>query len=413
MKTRVVITGVGVASPIGMGRDAFWGSLREGSTGFKSVTLFDTSTIHSKLAAEITDFKPEGILGGTTGLKNMDRTTKLALCAAKLALEDADFQVNKENAVDAGVVLGSTNGSIYSVSEFDKKSLRDGPYTVNPALFPNLVMCSAPSQVAIRFGLKGLSTAISSGFHSGLSSIQYAIQMLNNGHAKYLLVGAVEELCEQTFKAFYRLKLLSGSNAKEEELCAPLDERRNGFVMGEGAVIFMLESFETARRRGAKIYAEISTAFEENSLSSISQIKAYIKQADTFSEYIRNNKSGLNLNEIDFVSIGANSSRARDMIESRMINRIFDQVKDRPVVSGIKSITGESFSASEAFQILGALFCMDTGIIFPTVGIKKMDRRCQIENLALKPMKKPVKKSLVCSADLGIPMSFLTLKEAE
>jgi len=406
--TRIVITGIGVVSPIGIGKEAFWQGLKEGRSGIKPVTLFDTSTTRSKLAAEITNFKPEEILG-STGLKNMDRTTKLALCAAKLALGDANFQVSEENAVDTGVVLGSTNGSVYSVSEFDKKALRDGPYTVNPALFPNLVMCSAPSQVAIKFGIKGLSSTVASGFNSGFSAVQYGINMMRNGHVKYALVGSVEELCEQTYKAFHQLRLLSGSKEGEDELSAPLDRRRNGFVMGEGAVIFMLETLETAKERKVKVYAEISGVFEENSFVNLSRLKPYLNDIDDLADSIRRNNN-FNTDGIDFVSIGVNSSKVRDLLETRVVNRFFSDGND-PAISGIKSLVGESFSAANSFQILGSLFCMDTNFIFPTVGLEKMDRCCRVNNLIQKPTSKKVNKSFICSADFGLPVNFLTLEK--
>jgi len=405
---RVVITGIGVVSPIGIGKDACWRSLKQGATGFKPVTLFDTSTTRSKVAAEITNFKPEEILG-STGLKNMDRTTKLALCAAKLALEDANFQISEENSFDTGVILGSTNGSLYSMSEFDKKALRDGPYTVNPALFPNLVMCSAPSQVAIKFGIKGLSSTVASGFNSGFSAVQYGINMLRNGHVKYALVGSVEELCEQTYKAFHQLRLLSGSKEGEGELSAPLDRRRNGFVMGEGAVLFMLETLETAKTRKAKVYAEISGVFEENSFANISRLKPYLNNIDDLMDSMRK-RNDFNTEGIDFISIGVNSSKVRDLLETRVVNHFFSGGND-PAISGTKSLVGESFSAAISFQILGSLFCMDTDSIFPTVGLEKMDRCCYVSNLIQKPTSKKINKSLICSADIGLPVNFLSLEK--
>ncbi len=407
----IVITGVGVVSPIGIGKDNLWSSLKTGSTGFKTISLFDTSNTRSKLAAEITNFNPHEILGTSVGLKNMDRSTKLALCAAKLALDDANLNIDDSNNENIGVILGSTNSSIYSASEFDKQSLIQGAHTVNPAHFPNLVMCGAPSQVSIRFGIKGLCSTVASGPNSGFSAMQYAMKMIECGHIQSALVGSMEELCEQTYKAFNRLELLSGSKNGQSELSAPLDRRRNGFVMGEGAVVFLLETFERAKARQAKIYAKISHVLEEPSFICHNSFRPYLRNLERFiSQSIEENQ--LLYKNIDFISIGANSSMGRDVLEAKIADAILVE-EDGSVVSSIKSLLGESFSASISFQIAASLFCMETGCVFPTVGVKKIDSRCYVRNLVQKTISMKVKKSLVCSADLGSPISLMALEKID
>ena len=204
MSKRIVITGIGVLACNGIGRDAFWNGLEEGRSGVREVSLFDTSTTRSKLAGEIADFNPKAILG-PKGLRTLDRTTLLVLCASKFAFEDANLPhpVSGEDTNHYGVSLGSTMGSVWSISEFDKLTLREGPRAVNPAHFPNTVINSPASHISIRFNIQGFNSTISTGFCSSLDAVYYAMNMINLYGYEVVLTGGVEELCEQTYKGFY------------------------------------------------------------------------------------------------------------------------------------------------------------------------------------------------------------------
>ena len=177
-KRRIVITGVGVLASNGIGKEAFWKNLEQGVSGIKPVTLFDTTNTRCKLAGEISNFEPKEVLG-PKGLRNLDRATKLALVAAKLAIDDSGFHITEENTDDVGVSLGTTLGSVWSISEFDKEALRDGPRSVNPAHFPNTVINSPASQISIKFNIQGFNSTIATGFCSSLDAIYYAMNMIN------------------------------------------------------------------------------------------------------------------------------------------------------------------------------------------------------------------------------------------
>ncbi len=207
---KIVIAGVGVVASNGIGKDAFWQALQEGKSGIKPVSLFDTDFMKSKLAGEVRDFDAKAYLGDK-GLRLLDRATKLVNVAAKLALDDASFQVTEENTDRVGVVLGTTLGSVWSISEFDKTALKEGPRYVNPALFPNTVINSPASQISIRFKIKGFNTTISTGFTSAMDALKYACDFIKMGRADAVLVGGAEELCLQTYLGFYKLRFLSGS----------------------------------------------------------------------------------------------------------------------------------------------------------------------------------------------------------
>lgn len=375
-KERIVITGIGVVSPIGIGKEAFWQGLKEGRSGIKPVTLFDTSTTRSKLAGEITDFKPEEILG-PKGLRNLDRTTLLALCAAKLALDDANFQVTEENTDDVGVVLGSTMGSVWSISEFDKEFIRGGLRAVNPGLFPNTVINAPASQISIWFKIKGFNSTLSSGFTSSLDALEYARNFLLIGRAKAVLVGGVEELCEQMFKGCYKLGFLAGSQIDQKELCAPFDARRNGAVVGEGAAVFLMETQEAAQKRGSKIYGSIGalgSAFDRDchyrySLKA-NGLKKAIGRALNISEK--------DPEDIEYISSSANSTVAGDYSEAKAIKSLYSKEKG-VVVSAVRSMIGESFSAGGAFQVASALFSINSQCVSPTINYKEEDERCLLD----------------------------------
>lgn len=397
MNKRIVITGIGVLASTGIGKDAFWQGLQEGKSGIKPITLFDTSTLHTKLAGEISDFDPKDILG-TKGLRNLDRTTLLVMCASKFALDDArlSFPVEESDTDYFGVALGSTLGSVWSISEFDKTTLREGPRAVNPALFPNTVINSPASHISIKFNVKGFNSTISTGFCSSIDAIYYAMNMIELYDYHTVLAGGVEELCEQTYKGFNKLGVLSGTRKGHDEINCPFDIRRNGFMFGEGAGIFILEELERAKKRNANIYAEIlgyGTCFDPKSHNicnpkaegAIEAIKSCLEDANLIPE------------EIDYIIASANSTLDCDVMETRAIKQIFkDKAKDLPI-SSAKSMFGESFSASGALNLASSIAAIDQNFLVPTISYEKPDKRCDLNCVPNIKVDRSINKVLVDS----------------
>jgi len=374
-KKRIVITGVGVVAPNGIGKEEFWNNCFAGVSGIKPITLFDTSKYRCKYAGEISNFQPEKYLG-PKGLRNLDRTTLLALVAAKLAIEDARLEINDTNRDDIGVVLGSTMGSVHSISEFDKEGLREGPRYVNPAHFPNTVINSPASQVAIRFGLRGLNTTISTGFTASLDAIGYALDMLQLGRARTLLVGGVEELCIQTFLGFYKLGFLATAQNGTSPLFAPFDGRSRGALLGEGAAFFILESLEDALTRGATPLAEL---FAYATRFSPASTYRYDPEAEGLKQVLRQvlDESGVEAGDIDYVSASANSTKVGDAAEASAFRQALG---GRAVpTSAVKSMLGEAFSASGAFQVAGVVGALIKRHIPPTVSWQRSDPGCAVQ----------------------------------
>ena len=393
----MVITGIGVLASNGIGKDEFWKALKEGKSGIKPVSLFDTGNLRSKLAGEIKDFNPEAILG-PKGLRNLDRSTKLVLSASKLALDDAGMKnpVPEEDTDIFGVSLGSTMGSVWSISEFDKEGLRDGPRSVNPALFSNTVINSPASQISIRFNIQGFNCTVSTGFCSSLDAIYYAMNMINLYGYKVILAGGVEELCEQTYKGFHKIGHLAGSRAGHEELNCPFDKRRNGILFGEGACIVILEELEHAKSRSAKIYAEVlgyGTRFDPASKN------IYSPKAEGAASAIQTCLDDAHVapTDIDYISAAADSTLDCDAMETTAVKHIFGEKAGGIPVSSIKSMIGETFSASGAMNLAGSVGMLEYNFIPPTINYEKPDRRCDLDYVPNTARQAKVDKILVDS----------------
>ncbi|MFH1878561.1 MAG: beta-ketoacyl-[acyl-carrier-protein] synthase family protein [Candidatus Omnitrophota bacterium] len=397
MRKRIAVTGIGVLAPNGLGKKAFWEALREGHSGIKRVASFDTMGLNSKSAGEISDLDPGEVLG-KKGLRNLDRTTLLALCASKMALEDAGLPVivPEEETDHTGVSLGSTMGSVYSISEFDKVCLSEGPRSVNPALFPNTVINSPASQISIKFNIKGFNSTICSGFCSGIDSIYYAVNMMELYEYHTVLAGGVEEMCEHTFKGFYKIGRLAGSRPGGAEVNCPYDKRRTGIVLGEGAAIFVLEELEHAKARGAAIYGEINgygACFDPGS-RNIYNPRAR-GAAEAVSEALKS--AEINTDEIDYISASANSTIDCDIMETRAVKQVFGYKAGSIPISSIKSMIGESFSASGAMNFAASLGIIKNDFIPPTINYETPDARCDLDYVPNEARTAKIKRILVNS----------------
>lgn len=397
MDKRIVITGIGVLASNGIGKEAFWSALRNGASGIKPVTLFDTSTSRAKTAGEITDFKIENFLEGK-GFRTFDRSTKLVLSAAKMALDDAGFTtpLDEELSQKTGVALGSTLGSVWSISEFDKEGLRSGPRSVNPALFSNTVINAPASQISIRFNIKGFNATISTGFAASLDAIDYAVSLMKLYDYDIVLAGGVEELCIQTFLGFGKIGHLAGSRAGKAEVNCPFDKRRNGIVLGEGACILILEELEHAKKRGATIYAEIlgyGTSFDPDSENVYSPKAEGATKAMRFALDDAKVAAG----DIDYISATANSTLDCDVMETRAMKRAFGDKASNIPISSIKSMIGDSFSASGAMNVAALIGAIKESFVPPTINYETEDERCDLDYVPNKSREKKIRKALVNS----------------
>lgn len=385
-KKRVVITGVGVVSPLGIGKEEFWKSLKEGKSNFKQVTIFDTKGLKHNVAGEITDFDPKQLLG-KSGLMDWDRASLLLSSAVKLALVDAGLEINSDNAHDTGVSVGTTFGSLHSISEFDKEAVRDGPRLANPSVFTSTVGNSPASRVAIKFGIKGFNSTISTGMCSSLDALDYGRDLMTLGKIKTVVSGTVEALSPQIFLGFHKLNYLSSESL-------PFDKRRNGIVLSEGAAAYILEDLNEAKNRNAGIYAEIlgiGSAFDPAKFYKYNPKAAGMKQAMSAAL----DDAGLKPENIDCIFANANSDKDADMAEANAINDVFGDYAHRIPVTSVKSALGETYSASGGMSLISAIGALKDGFIPAIANLDKPDPASGLNYVAKTPVKKKLSRIMI------------------
>jgi len=373
MNKQVVITGVGVIAPNGIGKDEFWQALKGGRSGIKKITVFDPGLFKARLGGEVVNFEAETFLGAK-GLRNVDRSTRFLCSAAKLALEDARLEITPENTDEIGVVTATTISVIWNISEFSKEAAVEGPHFVNPAGFPGTTINAPSSQVSIRFNIKGFNATISTGYTASLDCLRYALDFIKSGKAKAVLVAGVEALSFQNFVGFYNLGFLAGINA--EEISCPFDKRRNGIILGEGACVLVAEDEEYAKKRNAKIYAKISSV--ENIFDAYRSGK-YQPKADGLTRVISRALKNSHTGPIDYISAAANSVQQQDKLETMAIKEDFQELAAKIPISSIKSMIGETLSVAGLFQIASSIGAMMNGFIPPTINYKEPDPACDLE----------------------------------
>ncbi|MFA5338081.1 MAG: beta-ketoacyl-[acyl-carrier-protein] synthase family protein [Candidatus Omnitrophota bacterium] len=378
MGKRVVITGIGIVSPIGIGKEEFWQNLFAGQSGFKEITLFDVRDLKVKIAGEIASFNPKTILG-EKGLLDLDRATLLLLSATKLSLDDASLNIDEDNTYRTGVSVGTTFGSLHSISKFDRESLMEGPRYVNPIIFPSTVANSPASRISIKFKIKGFNSTISTGMSATLDAMDYARDFIRLDKVDTIVVGSVEDLSMQTFLGFYKLNYLSDlKGSSDKPISCPFDNRRNGIIFSEGATSLVLQEKEYAKKSGSSIYAEILGI---GSCFDPAKFYKYNPKGEGMKKAMAKALEDAHLlpNNIDCIFANANSTRDADSIETKVIKDVFGEYAYKIPVTAVKSIVGESFSASGGIATVAALGALNKGVMPPTINYKEKDKNCDLD----------------------------------
>jgi len=367
-RSRVVVTGLGVLSPLGDRVAALHDALMAGERAIAPVEAFDTEGLPCRLAAALGGFAPEPYLEGGN-LRPLDRTGRLAAAAAGLALADAGWTAELLEEREVGLALGTMFGSVKTIAEFDRRALEAGPQYVKPFDFANSVINAAAGQAAIWHRLRGPNATVAGGTTAGLQALAYGRDLVATGRAPAVVAGGAEELCFESFLGFAR----AGALAANEEEAVPFHAERRGFLLGEGAALLVLEDEGTARERGATVHAEIlgaATAFDP------SRGRDPDKRAATCARAVRAALSeagaaGRAPLEIDYLSTSASGSQAVDRAEARGLAEALGERGAKLPVMAVKASLGEALGASGALQTVALIEALRRGEM---PGIAGLDR---------------------------------------
>ncbi len=391
----VVITGIGVISACGIGKEAFWKSCLEGRTGIAPIQSFDTSGYHSHLSGEARNFNPKDFMPSLK-YRRMSRVSRLAVAASIEAVKDAALAVTPESAPAIGVVLGTGYGSTAQTDEFFVGMLKEGPEGANPSLFPDTVPNAPASQISIYHGLRGPNATFSHNEVSGEQALAYAFRLLREGRAQAILAGSVDELSFVLFHSFAALRALSPRDGREEGM-RPFDRRRNGRVLGEGAAVFLLEREDRARERGARVYGSLVSCAATGAPVGIS---SYETGAEQMARAMEKAILGGNLfpGQVDYVCAAANSTRELDQAEARAIAKVFGSGAGSPAVSSLKGHTGD-FCGSGTLRAAALLLAMQQGMIPPTLGLT--DPEFDLDHVMNTPRQRTIQYALLNGFSFG------------
>ncbi len=388
MSRRVMITGVGVLAPGGAGVKAFWSLLSEGRTATRRISFFDPSPFRSQVAAEI-DFVPELNGLGPQEIRRMDRATQLAVVTAREAVGDSGLEPSELNPYRVGVTIGSAVGATMGleqeyrvVSDGGKTWMVDHEYAV-PHLYNHLVPSSIAAEVAWAVGAQGPATVVSAGCTSGLDSVGYACDLIREGSADVMIAGATDApISPITVACFDAIKATTSRNDDAEHASRPFDNTRNGFVLGEGSAIFVLEEYESAKARNAHIYAEIAGYASRCNAFHMTGLRPDGRE---MAEAIRValDEAMMNGDQIDYINAHGSGTKQNDRHETAAFKRSLGDHAYRTPVSSIKSMVGHSLGAIGSIEIAGSVLAMQHNVVPPTANLHTPDPECDLDYVPL------------------------------
>jgi beta-ketoacyl-acyl-carrier-protein synthase II len=374
---RVVITGMGVVSSIGTGLEEFWTNITSGKSGVSRIESFDISKTASKIAAQIKNFDPS-IYMDFKAAKRMDRFAQFAVAATLLAVDDAELKIDNTNGNDIGVFIGSGIGGLLTLENQHTILLERGANRVSPFLIPMIICNMASAQASIATGAKGPVSTVTTACAAGSNSIGDAFEIIKRGAARVMISGGSEAAITPLGMAgFSNMNAMSTRNGDPEKASRPFDRDRDGFVMGEGAGVLILEDFEYAISRGAKIYAEIFgygmsgeayhiTALEESGKNVVRCMKNCLAEGE------------VSLNEVDYLNAHGTSTPLNDIVESNAIRACFGSYADRINISSTKSMHGHCLGAAGAIEAVATILAIKNDLIPPTINLENQDEKCDL-----------------------------------
>lgn len=408
MKNRVVVTGMGVVTPIGNDVESFWNSLKEKKVGIGQITCFDTTDYKVKLAAEVKNFDARDYMDVKTS-KRMERFSQFAVAAAKEALEDAGISIEKEDPYRVGVCVGSGIGSLQAMEREHKRLLEKGPGRINPLLVPMMIGNMAAGNVAIQFGLKGKCFNVVTACATGTHSIGEAFRSIQYGEADVMVAGGTEaSISPLGVAGFTALTALSTSD-NPARASIPFDKERNGFVMGEGSGIVVLESLEHAQARGARIYGELAgygatcdafhiTSPAEDGSGAAMAMEMAMKDG------------GVKPEDIDYINAHGTSTHHNDLFETKAIKSALGDYAYKVHINSTKSMVGHLLGAAGGVEFITCVKSMEQGFIHATAGLEIDDEECDLNYTKGEGVRADIRYALTNSLGFGGHNASLLIK---
>lgn len=376
---RVVITGLGAVTPIGNSVEAFWNAAKRGQVGIGEITRFDAADYKVKLAAEVKDFKPEDFMDRKAA-RRMEPFCQLAVAASRQALEDAALDMEREDPYRVGVSIGSGIGSLQAIEREYQRLLSGGPRKVNPMLVPLMISNMAAGNVSIQFGCKGKSINVVTACATGTHSIGEAFRSIQHGEAEVMLAGGTESAVTPLgIAGFASLTALSEST-DPLRASIPFDRERNGFVMGEGAGVVVLEELEHALARGAKIYGELAgygATSDAYHITSPAEDGAGAAKAMELAMA----EAGVTPAQVDYLNAHGTSTHHNDLFETRAIHLAFGEQAKHLKISSTKSLVGHLLGAAGGVEFIACVKSLEEGALHPTAGYRVPDPECDLNYL--------------------------------
>jgi len=409
---RVVVSGLGVVTPLGCDVDTLWSSLCAGRSGIGPLTRFDAAEFDSRVAGELEGWNPESLFS-SKDLRHLDRFAQYAICAADEAVESSGLHNESIDPGRVGVLIGSGIGGINTTEVEHERLLKRGPKRSSPFMIPMEILNMASAHVAIRHGFTGPNFAIVSACASGAHSIGEAARMIASGDADVMVAGGTESgITPLSFAGFCAARALSTRNNRPQQASRPFDKDRDGFVMGEGAGVIVLEELEHARRRSVLILAEIMgygascdayhiTAPAPGGPGAAKAIMAAIDDA------------GLSVTDVDYINAHGTSTLANDAEETAAIKTVFGEHAYRLAISSNKSMIGHTLGAAGAIELVATVLTIRDGIIPPTINLDEPDPKCDLDYTPHKSVKRSVRVAISNSLGFGGHNSCLVAKRFE
>ncbi|MEJ2049479.1 MAG: beta-ketoacyl-ACP synthase II [Calditrichota bacterium] len=410
-KRRVVITGMGAVTPIGNSVKEFWDGMMAGKSGADMIKKFDATQYATKFACEVKDFCPAEDVISPKELKRIDLFAQFAIVAAEEAIRDSGLDFEKVNRERAGVIIGSGIGGIMSFEEEHKKYLNGGPRRVSPFFIPQMIIDIAAGHVSIKYGLKGPNYASVSACATASHNIGNAFKTIQRGDADLMISGGSEAaICPMGVAGFNAMKAISTRNDDPQKASRPFDKNRDGFVMGDGAGIVVLEELEHAKKRGAAIYAEmrgIGFTADAHHITAPSPggegaVRAmHLCLAD----------GGLNIEDVQYINAHGTSTPYNDKSESEAIKTLFGEYAYKLNVSSTKSMVGHLLGAAGGVELIASVLAINNGMIPPTINYEEPDPDCDLNYTPNQPVEKKVKAAISNTFGFGGHNAVLSVSE--